>query len=83
MAFVDTFSLYVLHDLPWEEDEGEIRDLFEEMWTLLRAPCLYFMQFEEGQHTDDRILAAQKSLIDYGRRAEEVRACKLAFGGGN
>lgn len=72
MAFVETFSLYLLHDLPWEEDEQDVRDLFEEMWGLLRPACLYFMRFEDGQHTEDRILAAQDLLLHYGRLIERV-----------
>lgn len=74
MAFVETFSLFLLHDLPWPEDiDGDIRDVFEELWSKLRHAVLYFMRFEEGQHTDLRIIEAQKQLIDYGKRVEEVR----------
>lgn len=73
MAFVETFSLYILHDLPWADDEDDIRDLFERMWGLLRQACLYFMRYEEGQHTDGRIMEAQRQLLDYGKLVEEVR----------
>lgn len=73
MAFTDTFSMHILHDLPWDDDEYHIRDLFEELWGLLRHACLYFMRFEEGQHTPAKILQAQKWLIEYGKRVEEVR----------
>lgn len=72
MAFVETFSLYLLHDLPWGDDEDDIRHLFEDMWGLLRPACLYFMRYEEGQHTEERIMAAQHLLIDYGKLVEEV-----------
>lgn len=75
MAFVETFSLFLLHDLPWDDDEdGEVREVFEDLWGKLRIGVLYFMRFEEGQHTAGRILEAQKSLLNYGKRAEEVRS---------
>lgn len=79
MAFVETFSLYLLHDLPWEDDEGEIRDLFEEMWGLLRPACLYFMRYDDGQHTEPRILSAQALLLQYGRLVERVRVHLTVF----
>lgn len=31
------------------------------------------MRYEEGQHTEERIMAAQLQLIDYGKLIEEVR----------
>ena len=77
MAFTETFSLYLLHDLPWQEGEEDIKDMFEKQWALLREGVLYFMRFEEGQHTSERILAAQKALVDYGKIAEEVRCIGL------
>jgi len=76
MSFVETFSLFILHDLPWRAEDQEIKEVFVRMWTLLRTGVLYFMRFEEGQHTDDRILKAQKSLLDYAALAEKV--CRLA-----
>lgn len=75
MAFVETFSLFVLHDLPWAEDgsEDDIREVFESMWRDLRHGVMYFMRYDEGQHTPERILAAQNSLMSYAKQAEEVR----------
>lgn len=73
MAFTETFSLFVLHDLPWREEDSHLRQVFERLWSLLRTGVLYFMRFEEGQHTPDRILNAQKSLLEYGALAEKVR----------
>jgi len=72
MAFVETFSLYLLHDLPWKAADAEVKKIFEELWGLLRDGVLYFMRYEDGQHTWDRILDAQKSLLQYGKRAEQV-----------
>ena len=77
MVFTETFSLYLLHDLPWQEGEKDIRDMFEKQWALLREGVLYFTRFEEGQHTSERILAAQKALVDNGKIAEEVRCIGL------
>ena len=72
MAFAETFSLFLLHDLPWTDEDDEIREVFEDMWSNLRGALLYFMRYEEGQHTLPRILDAQKQLMAYGKRAEEV-----------
>lgn len=73
MAFAETFSLFLLHDLPWtDDDDPEVREVFEELWRDLRHGIMYFMRFDEGQHNQERILQAQKSLINYGKRAEEV-----------
>lgn len=76
MAFTETFSLFLLHDLPWQPEEHHIQTVFEEMWGHLRAGVLYFMRYEEGQHTVDGILAAQKELLKYAKLAEKV--CPLA-----
>ena len=75
MSFVETFSLFILHNLPWREEDHEIKDVFVRMWTLLRSGVLYFMRFEEGQHTADRVLEAQQSLLKYAALAEEVCTC--------
>lgn len=73
MAFTETFSLFLLHDLPWTAADATVRAVFEELWGHLRLGVLYFMRFEPGQHTWARILAAQEELLAYGKRAEEVR----------
>lgn len=73
MAFLETFSLYLLHDLPWKPEDREVRLEFEKLWGHLRKGCLYFMRFVPGEHTWERILAAQRELLAYGKRAEEVR----------
>lgn len=72
MAFTETFSLFLLHDLLWSEEDEGVRVVFEEMWGKLRTAVLYFMRFDEGQHTTDQIVAAQKALLEYAQQAEEV-----------
>lgn len=72
LAFTETFSLFLLHDLPWKPEEQGIKDIFEQQWTLLRSSVLYFMKYQEGQHTEARIAQAQRDLLEYGRIAEEV-----------
>lgn len=74
MAFLETFSLYLLHDLPWKPADREVRTTFERLWGHLRKGCLYFMRCVPGEHTWARILAAQKELVAYGSLAEEVTA---------
>ena len=74
LAFTETFSLYLLHDLEWQPDQDGIRQVFEEMWSNLRAGTLYFLRYEEGQHTAHRIRAAQEALTKYGALAEQTFA---------
>ena len=62
----------LLRDLPWRSEDLTTQDIFEKMWSLLRRAVLYFLKYVDGQHTDDRILDAQKLLLEYGRMAEEV-----------
>lgn len=79
LAFTETFSLYLLHELDWRGEDLEVKSVFEEMWGLLRTGVLYFLRYEEKQHTERRIVEAQQCLLQYGRRAEEVRprtACR-------
>lgn len=79
LAFTETFSNYVLRDLPWKPEEVETKDLFVRQWTLLRHCVLYFLKYHEGQHTEERILQAQKDMLEYGRLAEEVGDPPTAF----
>lgn len=72
LAFTETFSLYLLQGLPWEAGQRHVQHVFERMWANLRDGVLHFMRFEEGQHTPERILAAQKKLLEYGKIAEKV-----------
>lgn len=72
MAFTETFSLFLLHDLPWKPEDRHLKEVFDKQWTLLRSSTLYFMKYQEGQHTHERILQAQKDLLQYGKLAEEV-----------
>ena len=72
LAFTETFSLYLLVDLPWKKEDAETKRVFEEQWTLLRSSVLYWMKYIEGQHTEERILQAEKDMLEYGKRAEEV-----------
>lgn len=75
LDFTEVFSLPVLSNLPWNrrsQEEMEIKETFERMWTLLRRAILYFMRYVDGQHQEDAILTAQRALLDYGAVAEEV-----------
>lgn len=72
LAFTETFSNSVLCDLPWKDSEIDMQNLFEKQWTLLRQSVLYYLKYQEGQHTEERILQAQKDMLEYGRLAEEV-----------
>lgn len=72
LAFTETFSNSVLVDLPWKAEEHDVRVLFEKQWALLRQCVLYFLKYHDGQHTEERILQAQKDMLEYGRLAEEV-----------
>ena len=77
LAFTETFSNSVLCDLPWKAEEKDAKELFEKQWALLRQFVLYFLKYHEGEHTEERILQAQKDVLEYGRLAEEV--CEPPF----
>lgn len=49
-----------------------VRSMFERMWTLLRSSVLFFMRYEDGQHIEGSIMAAQRNLLRYGALAEKV-----------
>ena len=72
LSFTEAHCLTLLRDLPWRSEDLTTQDIFEKMWSLLRRAVLYFLKYVDGQHTDDRILDAQKLLLEYGRMAEEV-----------
>lgn len=56
-----------------KEEASGIRQTFEQMWALLRSSVLYFMRYEDCQHTEDQIMQAQCDLLSYGALAEKVR----------
>lgn len=73
MAFTETFSLTLLEGLTWPAGGGAAKAAFTEQWGLLRPAVLYFMKYKDGQHSEARILEAQKWLLDYGKSVEKVR----------
>jgi len=72
MAFTDTYSLDLLSDLEWPVGTQAVQQVFEEQWSLLRPAVVYFLKYLNGQHTEDRIVQAQKWLLSYGSSAEQV-----------
>lgn len=78
LDFTEFFSLAVLFQLPWDNKcprERRVRRTFEKMWTLLRRSVLYFMRYEDCQHSEEGIMNAQSDLLQYGAIAERVRHC--------
>lgn len=72
LAFTETFSMFLLNDLPWKREHLHLKKVFDEQWSLLRSSVLYFMKWHAGQHTEERLVQAQKDLLEYGRLAEQV-----------
>lgn len=72
LAFVETFSPLIVHNLPWSAEDAEICTVFEEQWTHLRTACLYFLRYREGQHTDEQLQAAAEAALQYAISAEKV-----------
>jgi hypothetical protein len=35
-SFVETWSAYILYDLPWRDEHSESQDVFEGQWSRLR-----------------------------------------------
>ena len=72
LAFSETFSLTLLEGLTWPPGSQAAKEAFTEQWSLLRPAVLYFMKYKDGQHAPERILQAQKWLLDYGKSVEKV-----------
>lgn len=72
LAFTETFSLSLLEGLTWPPGSQAAKEAFTEQWSLLRPAVLYFMKYKDGQHAPERILQAQKWLLDYGKSVEKV-----------
>ena len=79
LAFVETFSTYLLHELPWKVADIHVRDMFFQQWEHLRLGTLYFLRYHEGQHTEERIRSAQQHLLDYGCLVEKVTVLTYTF----
>ena len=79
LAFTETFSMFLLHDLPWKRKHLHLKKVFDEQWSLLLSSVLYFMKWHAGQHTEERLVQAQKDLLEYGRLVEQVLVI-LEFG---
>jgi hypothetical protein len=69
LAFIETFSMYLFHDLPWPRgpETAEVRREFERQWDLLRPAMLHFLRFEEGQHSDGEIERHGEMFLAYLR----------------
>lgn len=77
LSFSETWSTFVLYDLPWRADEGDLRDEFLGQWEALRLGALHFLLFDRGQHTAEHIEAAATHLRAYAAMAQKVRAPTL------
>jgi hypothetical protein len=79
LAFAETFSPFILHDLPWKLADASIMNMFFNQWEHLRLGSLYFLRYHEGQHTEERIRCAQQHLLDYGCEVEKVTLLVCTF----
>jgi hypothetical protein len=65
MVWTDTVSAFALHDV-------EMPEVLQRMWGHLRSSVLYFLRYQQGQHTQAHIERAQDELLRYGRLAQET-----------
>lgn len=72
LAYVETFSAYLLFDLPWQAEHKKVQAVFEEQWSCLRRATLYALRHHGGQHTEERIAEAQRLFVKYGELVEQV-----------
>jgi hypothetical protein len=74
LAFIETFSLYLFHDLPWPRGQewAEVGREFKLQWDLLRPAMLLFLRLEEAQHSDKQIDRHGEMFLAYGERVETV-----------
>lgn len=74
LDFVETFSPYVLHDLPWKPEDKSLQDSFSSMWTHLRRSiliCLRPLNAGEGGHAA-AVAEVKDQLQKYAWLAQKV-----------
>ena len=84
LAFIETYSPYLLFDLPWKVEDAGVQAVFEEQWGLLREGSLYVLRYHEGQHTSERMERARGLFEKYAVSVQQVsyvrcNACLLEF----
>jgi hypothetical protein len=47
-------------------------EVLQHMWGHLRSAVFYFLQYQQGQHTQEHIERAQDELLQYGRLVQET-----------
>jgi hypothetical protein len=72
-SFVETWSAYILYDLPWKPEDSRIQDVFEGQWSRLRRGLLAIFRDSGCNHTDERIDKFKVLLEEYAESAEAVR----------
>lgn len=74
MAWTETYCLFALLNLPRDRNQNsDVLRRFCEMWKHLRAGALFFLRYDDGQHTDAHIAEAHEHLKAYAVLAEQVR----------
>jgi hypothetical protein len=72
LDFVDTFSAYVLFQLPWKADDADRQQAFELQWSALRQAVRYVLRYAQGQHNAERIDKCRRYFFKYARLVEQV-----------
>ena len=76
-SFVDAFSVFLLFNLPWKDEDKELRGIFEAQWGLLRQATQTVTRYVVGQHTEERIRELEEQLVAYGKSVAKVWAAYL------
>lgn len=78
MTFVETFSPFLLYNLPWEDKDKRIQSMFERQWGNLRRAVLFCLRHHQGQHTPANLQNARHHFEQYAFAVQEVRLCASA-----
>jgi hypothetical protein len=65
LVWTDTVSAFALHDV-------EMPEVLLRMWGHLRAAVLYFLRYQQGQHSQDHVDRAQNELLRYGHLVQRT-----------
>ena len=73
MAFVETFSPFILFKLSWKPADKDVQNMFERQWRNLRQAVLFCLRHHPGQHTPEQLRKAKRQFENYAFAAQEVR----------
>jgi hypothetical protein len=73
-VFLETYSWFVLHGLPWQQADADIREAFEQQWFHLVHGCLLAIRWPAANASFKRVCTeGAQHFRDLGALYEQVR----------